>query len=110
MILMSVVKHDGLRSAGGGGVETTVDQNSDARVLYRKTAYSSRACLCLKPGVDCGRPQIHVEDYPAVPPPPAMRRYVDGVCAGSSSSFDDDALHSGKRPSAVTVEDDPDQL
>ncbi|PZR83306.1 MAG: hypothetical protein DLM68_14490 [Hyphomicrobiales bacterium] len=25
-----------------------------------------------------------------------MRSYVDGVCAGSSSSFDDDALHSGE--------------
>ena len=41
-----------LRIAGGEGFETTVDQNSDARVGYRKTAFSSRACLCLKPGVD----------------------------------------------------------
>ena len=41
-----------LRIAGGGGFETTVDQNSDARIGYRKTAFSSRACLCLTTGVD----------------------------------------------------------
>jgi hypothetical protein len=44
-------------------------------------AYLSLACLCLKPGVDCRRPQNQVEDCPAVPLPPAMRSNVNGVFA-----------------------------
>ncbi len=36
-------------------------------ILNRKTAYSSRAWLCLKPGVDFHRPQNHIEDCPTVP-------------------------------------------
>jgi hypothetical protein len=59
--------------------------DSDARVGYRKTAYSSRACPCLKPGVDFHRPQNHIEGCPTMPPPPAMRRNV--VTARTCSSL-----------------------